>query len=158
MASSRPQDETTEMENRKRRNKRRVESLERRPEQNPPRSHGLECQKISGHRKGIFLDIPFYRTFRDLATSPVIFPENGLAVVYSRHSWFDGTLWRSPLAQNSAPTKSSRRLVRAAWMRCTAPDARGSTELLRSRCCRRTLQVVSNCANTLNAKREHLQA
>ncbi len=38
-----------------------------RPEQNLRRSHGLESQKISGHSRGIFLDFPFYRTYRDLA-------------------------------------------------------------------------------------------
>jgi hypothetical protein len=28
---------------------------------------GLEGQKKSGHRRGIFLDFPFYRTYQDLA-------------------------------------------------------------------------------------------
>jgi hypothetical protein len=43
-----------------------------RPEQNLPRSHGLESQKISGYRTGIFLDFAFYRTIRDLRAEQMI--------------------------------------------------------------------------------------
>ena len=57
-------------------------------------------------------------TSQDLATSPLISPENGLAVVYSRHSRlrepYGNSLWHKIRFLRSRPRKSAR----AAWAKC----------------------------------------
>jgi hypothetical protein len=67
MASSRPQDETTEMEKQIRRNKRRVETLGAWPEKIAPPLRGLEIRKVPAAGEMFFLDFSFYRTSQDLA-------------------------------------------------------------------------------------------
>src|SRR6266478_2037290 len=69
LASSRPDDENRWG----RRSKQpctaahRTESLGRKVRTILAHSHGLESKKISGRRRGVFLDFSFYRTYRDLA-------------------------------------------------------------------------------------------
>src|SRR6266404_4207663 len=46
----------------------RTESLGRKVRTILAHSHGLESKKISGRRRGVFLDFSFYRTSRDLAS------------------------------------------------------------------------------------------
>jgi len=67
MASSRPQDETTEMENRNRRIRRRVETLGAWPEKIPPSFRGLEIRNVPAAGEVFFLDFSFYRTYQDSA-------------------------------------------------------------------------------------------
>jgi len=67
MASSRPQDETTEMENRNRRIRRRVETLGAWPEKIPPSLRGLEIRNVPAAGEVFFLDFSFYRTYQDSA-------------------------------------------------------------------------------------------
>src|ERR1700681_4580345 len=64
MVSSPPQDETAGMEKPNRLIASRDESnlWGARREQTLPSLRGLESQKISGRRRGFFLDFPFYRT------------------------------------------------------------------------------------------------
>src|SRR5712675_253124 len=46
----------------------RTESLGRKVRTILAHSHGLESKKISGRRRGVFLDFSFYRTHQDLAS------------------------------------------------------------------------------------------
>jgi hypothetical protein len=69
MASSRPQDETTEMENRNRRIRRRVETLGAWPEKIAPSLRGLEIRNVPAAAEVFFLDFSFYRTSQGLAAN-----------------------------------------------------------------------------------------
>ena len=106
MASSRPRDETTEMENRNRRIRRRVETLGAWPEKIPPSLRGLEIRNVPAAGEVFFLDFSFYRTSRDLAQ------EGG------GDDRISNSFWIFPVAQFAAAFLFVKRSTRASETDC----------------------------------------